>query len=296
MAAGGGPAIAATWTGNSLRRRAAARWAPPFGEARTGRGQDGLGSARQILIDCAIIFGVGVVLALVGPFGSFAAPFGLRLLYWLAMSYAGYFLYFPAMAGATALAPRLELPEPALWAAACLIVTLPMTLVTWTANFIWRAPRWPTLDEAMAHYFNVFVMGGLVCALFWFARQRHRPRPEPADAPSEVEAPGDPALPRLAERLPPHLRAAPIALEMEDHYVRVHTVHGSALLLMRMRDAVLELDDMPGALVHRSWWVARDAVQGARREGRNVRLHLSGGIEAPVARAQVSALEAAGWF
>lgn len=71
-----------------------------------------MGGTRRILIDCAIIFGVGLVLALVGPFGSFAAPFGLRLLYWLAMSYAGYFLYFPAMAGATALAPGWSCPSP----------------------------------------------------------------------------------------------------------------------------------------------------------------------------------------
>lgn len=249
-----------------------------------------MGSARRILIDCAIIFGVGVILALVGPFGSFAAPFGLRLLYWLAMSYAGYFLYFPAMAGATALAPRLQLPEPALWAAACLIVTLPMTAVTWCANFIWRAPSWPTLDQALDQYFNVFVMGALVCALFWFARQRHRARPAPMPEP-EAAAP-----PRLLERLPPHLQAPPIALEMEDHYVRVHTPHGSTLLLMRLSDAVLELDGLPGALVHRSWWVARDAVTGTRREGRNLRLLLAGGIEAPVARAQAAGLEAEGWF
>ncbi|MBL7599110.1 LytTR family transcriptional regulator, partial [Escherichia coli] len=46
----------------------------------------------------------------------------------------------------------------------------------------------------------------------------------------------------------------------------------------------------------RSWWVARAAVQGVRREGRNIRLQLIGGIEAPVARAQVPALEAQGWF
>jgi len=250
--------------------------------------------ARRILIDCAIIFGVGLVLALVGPFGSFAAPFELRLLYWLAMSYAGYFLYFPAMRGMVALAPRLQLPEPALWAAACLIVTLPMSAVVWIANFVWHPPSWPTLEQALAHYGNVLIMGALVCALFWFARQRHRVQLTPE--PVSTAEPAEPGMPRLVERLPPHLRAAPIALEMEDHYVRVHTEHGSALLLMRMRDAVLELDELPGALVHRSWWVARDAVQGARREGRNVRLLLTGAIEAPVARAQVAGLEAQGWF
>lgn len=255
-----------------------------------------MGGTRRILIDCAILFGVGLVLALVGPFGSFAAPFGLRLLYWLAMSYAGYFLYFPAMVAATALAPRLELPEPALWAAACLLATLPMTAVTWLANFVWHAPRWPTIEEALAQYRNVLVLGALVCALFWFARQRHRPETAAETGAEPAAEPGPAALPRLVDRLPPHLRAPPIALEMEDHYVRVHTPRGSTLLLMRLRDAVAELDGTPGALVHRSWWVARGAVQGVRREGRNLRLQLAGGIEAPVARAQAPALEEQGWF
>jgi hypothetical protein len=138
-------------------------------------------------------------------------------------------------------------------------------------------------------------MGALVCALFWFARQRHRadPAPEPVAAAEPDALPG---LPRLVDRLPPHLRAMPIALEMEDHYVRVHTEHGSTLLLMRMRDAVTELDGMAGAQVHRSWWVARGAVEGVRRDGRNVRLQLAGGIEAPVARAQAPTLEEQGWF
>ena len=33
-----------------------------------------------------------------------------------------------------------------------------------------------------------------------------------------------------------------LALEAEDHYVRVHTLHGSALILMRLADAVTVLD------------------------------------------------------
>jgi DNA-binding LytR/AlgR family response regulator len=42
--------------------------------------------------------------------------------------------------------------------------------------------------------------------------------------------------------------------------------------------------------------VARGAVEDVRREGRNVRLVLARGIEAPVARAQVSELRSAGWI
>ncbi|MFM7348015.1 MAG: LytTR family DNA-binding domain-containing protein [Erythrobacter sp.] len=87
-----------------------------------------------------------------------------------------------------------------------------------------------------------------------------------------------------------------IALEMEDHYVRVHTALGSALVLMRMRDAVVLLGDLEGMQVHRSWWVARGAVEDVLREGRNLRLKLARGIEAPVARAKVADLKEARWI
>ena len=87
-----------------------------------------------------------------------------------------------------------------------------------------------------------------------------------------------------------------IALEMEDHYVRVHTALGSHLVLMRLRDAIPHIDGIEGRQVHRSWWVARGAVEFVRREGRNVRLVLGEDLVAPVSRAQVSELKAAGWF
>jgi len=83
---------------------------------------------------------------------------------------------------------------------------------------------------------------------------------------------------------------------MEDHYLRVYTRLGSDLILMRMRDALAELDGLDGAQIHRSWWVARAAVERVVRDGRNVTLALPGGLQAPVARSQVAVLKAAGWL
>ena len=54
--------------------------------------------------------------------------------------------------------------------------------------------------------------------------------------------------------------------------------------------------DIEGRQTHRSWWVARGAVEDVRREGRNIRLALARGIEAPVSRAQVNELKEADWI
>lgn len=248
-------------------------------------------SARRLLIDCAAIGGIGLLLALLGPFGSFAAPFGFRLLYWGGLAYAGYFLYRPAMTLAARSAARLAIPEPAAWAAACLAATVPMSAVVWLIAGIWRPVRWPSPATAVAHYGNVLVVGAMVCLFFWLLRPRAVGAGDDASA-----APAPPPAPRFLDRLPPHLGRSLLALEMEDHYVRAHTSAGSTLLLMRLRDAIAELDGIEGRQVHRSWWVARHAVVRSRREGRNVRLVLVGGLEAPVARGQVPALQAAGWL
>ena len=83
---------------------------------------------------------------------------------------------------------------------------------------------------------------------------------------------------------------------MEDHYVRAHGPDGqSVLILMRMADAERELAGLDGTRVHRSWWVARDAVKDNRRSGRAVQLKLAGGLTAPVARDRLAALRREGW-
>ena len=87
-----------------------------------------------------------------------------------------------------------------------------------------------------------------------------------------------------------------LALGGEDHYVRAYAQGRDTLILMRLRDAIAELEDVDGVQVHRSWWVARDAVQGLERDGRNLRLILRGGTKVPVSRDGAKLLAAQGWL
>ncbi len=102
---------------------------------------------------------------------------------------------------------------------------------------------------------------------------------------------------RLLDRLPGRLKGAELlAIEAEDHYLRLHTSRGSDLILLRLADAMAELEGIEGAQTHRSWWVAREAVQGARRAEGRATLLLKGGVEAPVSRTYAKALRDAAWF
>lgn len=96
----------------------------------------------------------------------------------------------------------------------------------------------------------------------------------------------------LHAHLPASVRHAHIlALSAEDHYVRVHTESGEHLVLMRLADAVASMPDGAGAQVHRSWWVARDAVQRVIMENRSARIELTSGAVARASRSGLAALK-----
>lgn len=86
-----------------------------------------------------------------------------------------------------------------------------------------------------------------------------------------------------------------LALQVEDHYVRVHRTSGSELILMPLGRAIAGVE-AEGVRVHRLWRVVGHAVQKVEGNARSMRLHLSNGVIASVARSAVIYLKAAGWL
>ena len=256
---------------------------------------------RKLVIDLAVMVAIGLVLALIGPFGTFQSSFPTRLAYWVGLGLAGYACYRPMGWAVERVGTGLDLPVWLLWVFACLIATLPMTLVVAGIDRLPQGLPLPGFNTMATTYGYVLVVGAIVTLVF-FLIERANAAPAPvaetrpmATPPATVAPPPAASQPRFLDRLPPHLGTDLIALEMEDHYVRAHTTLGSELILLRLRDALAELDGIEGQQVHRSWWVARHAVEDVRRDGRNLRLVLPGGLEAPVARANAATLKEQGW-
>ena len=119
-----------------------------------------------------------------------------------------------------------------------------------------------------------------------------RPRPTETHA-----APAGAPPAKFLARLPAKLAGAELyAVEAEDHYLRLHTSLGQDLILMRLADAVAELEGLEGAQTHRSWWVAKGAIASAERQDGRAVLTLKDGAEVPVSRGFARELRAAGWF
>jgi len=243
---------------------------------------------RTVIRALAIAFGAGVFLAVIGPFGSSAAPLSARMAYWVFLCVGGTALGI----GASALVSGLLDPSdrrPFLVAAVTALAMSPPATVCVYATTRWLF-GWRSLYGSLLEYAGPVLLVSLAMNLINALADRR-----PAQT-HESQAAGAPA-PRFLERVPAKLRGGDLhAVEAEDHYLRLHTSKGSDLILMRLSDAIAELDGLEGAQTHRSWWVAKRAVIGARRlEGRAI-LQLPGGVEAPVSRNYARALKAEGWF
>lgn len=99
---------------------------------------------------------------------------------------------------------------------------------------------------------------------------------------------------RLLQRIEPEQRGAVLAISVRDHYVDVQTRRGTVSLLLRFRDAIAELDPLAGVQVHRSYWVAWEAIEAVEREGVKLYLKLTHGARVPVSKNHRYKLEARG--
>jgi len=78
--------------------------------------------------------------------------------------------------------------------------------------------------------------------------------------------------------------------------VRVYAKNCTEMVLLRLRDAIAEMDGVDGMQVHRSWWVARAVISSSKRDGRNYKLVLHNDMEIPVSRSYAGRLKQANWL
>lgn len=253
--------------------------------------------ARSVLVELAVASGLGVLLALLGPFGTFAmASAAERILYWVALLLVAWLLYQPVWRASGPLAARLDLPAGLIAGGLLFLMSLPMTAIVWLASFRHTPTPLPGPLQFVEMFGKVSLIAALLSTLCWMVeRRRSIGSSPPVQAEPQARADLAPEPPFMSA-VPHHLRGRLIALEMEDHYLRVHTDRGSALILLRIRDAVAQLPPEAGAQVHRSWWVARSAVREICRDGKKLSLLLENDLRLPVSRERVAELRRAGFF
>ncbi len=168
-------------------------------------------------------------------------------------------------------------------AIAALLMSTPFTFVVWAASRLMFGADIPLAGLPIL-FGSVLLVSLAITAINVLIEDRRVTHAGPTPA-------------KFLERLPLKLRGAEVwAVEAEDHYLRLHTSKGQDLILLRLAGAVSELEGIEGAQVHRSWWVARDAIADAKRGDGRATLTLKDGAQVPVSRTYAGMLRDKGWI
>ena len=221
---------------------------------------------------CAIVIGLGLIFAWLGVYNTGRLPFYQGFIFWTSTMAVG--AGTSVLIGPLVWGPRFE-EMPAIFkiGIAAAIISIPVTL---TLMLFFSLDPW-SLSRFFVQYAYVLVIS-LIVTTGAYVRESMISKaatPETNDNPVAT----------FLERLPVKFRTADLhAISSEDHYLRVHTSLGEEMILMRLADAVRELNGADGLQVHRSWWVAKSGVTDEKRvDGRSL-LILPSGTEVPVSR------------
>lgn len=225
---------------------------------------------------------LSLVVGMIGPFGTFEMPVPGRLAYWTAV------VVFTAAVG-TLFAGLLEkligirLPRLIGAALAGGLAGLPVALIVVGINVAAFGVWFQTIGVVTLALYCMLISSAVTVLGAVF---------ETNAGPAVVNPSA--ATPALLERLPLPQRGRLLHLAVADHYVEVTTDKGRALLLLRLSDAMRETAPVPGLQVHRSHWVALDAVRRSTRQAGKPVLELENGAVVPVSRTFLDAAKTAG--
>ena len=246
-------------------------------------------TARRWAIDVAMLIAIGLLMGFLSPFGSDHAPVLWRYVYWMICMVGGGLIGF-------VLDEVMSRRMATTWrrvAVVSVLMTPPVALlVATTEHLLMGGPFWwPGYQRLLWQVWPISLAVMAIRALVWR-------RPQTRIVTRTVVAPPLPeAEAAFRGRLSAKRRSARlIAIEAHDHYLKVHTEAGAELITLRFADALDELGPAHGWRVHRSWWVAADAVEAVRWRRGAGEIRLVGGLRAPASRTYGAVLKEAGWF
>lgn len=247
-----------------------------------------------------IVFAAVVALFTVtGPFGTYGRlPLPTRLGYWLSIHAIAWLICLSVVVVVNRLLERLVAASLARMLVGGVVATPLIALGIIAVDMATLGDRF-SRDALVAQIGIALPVTLLMCLFVWLVMDTRQGRSQPespgpgplSHAPEAAPRAAEPvARPRLLDRLDPQVRAPVLHLRVEDHYVDVVTRRGHQLVLMRFSDALLEIDGCAGLRVHRSHWVAADAVERILSDNGRLVLELVDGTRVPVSRPYVASV------
>ncbi len=248
-----------------------------------------LGHFQHRLVWVVLIV-VGLVLGLAGPFGTYSDfPAVVLIIYWCFVAVLTYASGLFAVISIQTLGAHRKWPSPVVKLLGGIAAGVPVTVVVLTINGISYGFDYRGDISALAlwGYCTAISLGvSLTFSLIHLEQKKRRI--------TSVESPSVSNAPRILQRLSPAQRGRLFALSVQDHYTQITTHRGKSLVLIRLSDAIAETQGMQGLQIHRSHWVALDAVREGRSKNGRIELELENGDVLRVSRSFASIVREAG--
>lgn len=223
---------------------------------------------------------VTAVVSLAGPFGMFnTVPLWFRIAYWAPM-----IAVTIVVAIALRIFCRTVVGTTDDWKEDALVVA-PLSIVIGQMVVLVNGYFWPGEFLVSALFVSTLsvLIGGCVCLMRRFFQHQKMV----SDSPTQRD--------RLLDRMTVNDAVRLVRISSDNHHIRILTTDGKEhRLLMRLRDAVGEVDVEPGMLVHRSHWVATSAISRVVETGGREAVELSSGETVPIGPKNRSNLVEAG--
>lgn len=259
---------------------------------------------KRIATDMLIMVAIGLLLGYLGPFGSASALGAMNYAYWVIVCLIGFWVYRPIIYfGDHYLQKYLHrfgyrLVLSTLAASIVMSAIVPvLTIVFFQYDQPWCGLFLNSLPKTLAIGGAITVVSILEARLGEHKQQLQISEQLLAEQARAVNS-HDPlaSAEPLLEQLPANKRGQLLAIETQDHYLKIYTDQGHHLVLMRLKDALTLLKDYPGLQIHRSWWVAEAAITGTQKADRKTWLVLTNDVQAPVSRTFAADVKKRGWM
>lgn len=253
---------------------------------------------RKVLTDLSVILAVGCFLGFLAPFGMDTLVIERRVFFWVLVCLIGYSIYKPTIHLAQTKL-KTQIPKYSLRViVGTVVASIPATFALLATNQLFFDAQVLTWNTFVQMFPKVLFIGAAVSAISILKNlaEDHKDAFERSNQDNQIlqaKLKSDP-FEYINNQLPMAKRGELLSIETADHYLNVTTDRGSHLVLMRFKDALKHLEHAPGLQVHRSWWVAIDAIENVQKDNRKVSLQLKNQITVPVSKTYLAELKALG--
>jgi len=227
-----------------------------------------------------VAFGLTLLIfTILGPFDTYTAPLSIRISYW------GLSLLTGWVCLVLTIAFMLRTPRLANWSVfsrvggSVLLASVPIWLLVSLLNRLFYER-----DLHLIDLIHVFFSCAVIVGIQYYFVRLNSGKPKVDNTPDTVP---------FLKRIPTDLGRDLISISTQDHYSEVITKAGSTLILIRFSDALEELSGYDGVQIHRSHWVALNAVQKMMRQNDKLVIELADGRILPVSRTYAPKVRAA---